>query len=74
VRYIDAVYWSSLIDGYVHNECFIMNVSRLLAKKELRGGADAGPIMGSKIQTQTNFVRFFGGFKGVRGPDEGVVG
>ena len=30
--------------------------------------------MGSKIQTQTNFVRFFGGFKGVRGPDEGVVG
>ena len=27
-----------------------MNVSRLLAKKELRGGADAGPIMGSKIQ------------------------
>ena len=53
---------------------FIMNVSRLLAKKELRGGADAGPIMGSKIQTQTNFVRFFGGFKGVGGPDEGVVG
>ena len=30
--------------------------------------------MGSKIQAQTNFVRFFGGFKGVRGPDEGVVG
>ena len=30
--------------------------------------------MGSKIQTQTNFVRFFGEFKGVRGPDEGVVG